>query len=184
MEKILSKYLILKNTTSDINEHLETLFNYATKCDHITEMGVRDIVSTWALLASNPKKMVSYDIVMPPSDNLNELLKLVEEYNLNFEFVLQDVLKADIEQTDLLFIDTLHTYDQLRQELFLHSKKVNKYIILHDTELYKIDGEVPGSAGLQLAITQFLDENKNWKVLEIKDNNNGLLVLINTSILS
>lgn len=184
MEKIVNKYSNLKETPSDINEHLETLYNYASKCDHITEMGVRDIVSTWALLASNPKKMVSYDIVLPPKDNLDELLSLTKEYKLNFTFNLEDVLKTDIEQTDLLFIDTLHTYDQLRQEFALHAKKVNKYIILHDTELYKVVGESPGSTGLQLAITQFLDENQNWKVLEIKNNNNGLLVLANTDNLS
>lgn len=184
MNKIIDKYTLLKNTPSDINEHLETLFDYASKCEHITEMGVRDIVSTWALLATNPKRMISYDIISPPNENLNELFNLTKEYKLNFVFKLEDVLKADIEQTDLLFIDTLHTYDQLRQEFALHSKKVNKYIILHDTELYKITGEAPGTTGLQLAITQFLDSNPIWKVLEIKTNNNGLLVLVNTSSLS
>lgn len=181
MEKIINKYLELKNTTSDINEHLETLFNYASECDHITEMGVRDIVSTWALLASKPKRMVSYDIVSPPNDNLNELFNLTKEYSLNFLFKLENVLNADIEETDLLFIDTLHVYEQLKTELYTHHKKVNKYIILHDTELYKTVGEVPGSVGLQPALTEFLDENQNWKVLEIKTNNNGLLVLVKMS---
>ncbi len=184
MEKILNKYQNLKDTPSDINEHLETLFNYASKCERIIELGVRDIVSTWALLASNPKRMISYDIVPPPNNNLNELFSLTKEYSLNFVFKLENVLEADIEETDLLFIDTLHTYEQLRQELFTHSKKVNKYIILHDTELYKTSGEKPGSVGLQPAITEFLDKNQNWKVLEIKTNNNGLLVLGNLNTLS
>lgn len=181
MNKILNKYLELKEIPSDINEHLETLFNYASNCEHITEMGVRDIVSTWALLAAKPKRMISYDIIPPPNENLKELFNLTKEYKINFIFKLEDVLKTDIEQTDLLFIDTLHIYEQLKKELFTHSKKVNKYIILHDTELYKIEGEIPGSIGLQPAITEFLDENQNWKVIEIKTNNNGLLVLIKVS---
>jgi hypothetical protein len=38
------------------------------------------------------------------------------------------------------FIDTLHTGEQLRQELRLHSSRVRKYIVLHDTTLcaYKV----------------------------------------------
>ena len=35
---------------SDINEHLPTLYEYACKCKHITEMGVRTGVSTTAFL--------------------------------------------------------------------------------------------------------------------------------------
>ena len=37
----------LFQTPSDINEHLPTIIKYGQECDHITEMGVRGIVSTW-----------------------------------------------------------------------------------------------------------------------------------------
>ena len=47
---------------SDINEHLPTLKKYAKECEHITEMGVRWVVSTYALLMGKPKKLISYDI--------------------------------------------------------------------------------------------------------------------------
>ena len=47
-------YNNLVNTPSDINEHLPTLRKYAEECDHITEMGVRWIVSTYAFLAAKP----------------------------------------------------------------------------------------------------------------------------------
>ena len=40
---------------SDINEHVPTLLEYGQKCDHITEMGVRWIISTWVWLACAPK---------------------------------------------------------------------------------------------------------------------------------
>ncbi len=46
--KIIDIYNNLCNEKSDINEHLPTLKRYAEKCDHITEMGVRSVVSTWA----------------------------------------------------------------------------------------------------------------------------------------
>lgn len=43
--------------TTDINQLLPIIFKYSKECDHITEMGVRDLNSTWALLAGSPKKM-------------------------------------------------------------------------------------------------------------------------------
>ena len=42
-------YNYLCSVPSDINEHLPTLFNYATKCEIILECGVRGCVSSWAL---------------------------------------------------------------------------------------------------------------------------------------
>ena len=35
----------------------------------------------------------------------------------------------------------------------------------------------PTKHGLNLAITEFLEENKNWTIKEIKINNNGLTIL-------
>jgi hypothetical protein len=36
----------ISNKKSDINEHIVTMIKYGSKCEHITEMGVRGIVST------------------------------------------------------------------------------------------------------------------------------------------
>ncbi len=98
----------------------------------------------------------------------------------------------DIEQTDMLFIDTLHTYNQLSKELRKHEKNVNKWIILHDTITFgerdedfyrngKINEEVSKQevtkCGLYTALTDFLDENKNWIVKEHLKNNNDLTVI-------
>jgi hypothetical protein len=65
MEKIIYKYEQLRNTPSDINEHLPTLKKYTEECDTIVEMGVRSIISTWAFLAGNPKKITSLDLYNP-----------------------------------------------------------------------------------------------------------------------
>ena len=59
---ITENYNRLCEIPSDINEHLPTLMKYASECEHITEMGVRNIVSTFALLMGEPKRMISYDI--------------------------------------------------------------------------------------------------------------------------
>jgi hypothetical protein len=63
MENLVEIYNRLCNIPSDINKHLQTLKLYASICDHITEMGVRKIISTYALLMGKPKKLISYDIV-------------------------------------------------------------------------------------------------------------------------
>jgi len=178
MSKIYKKYEELCLIPSDINEHLPTLFKYASECEHVTEMGVRWIVSTWALLAANPNKMISYDIKNPNNwgANIFEVLELSREENLNYTFIEQDVLTADIEETDLLFIDTLHNYAQLKEELRLHANKVRKYLIFHDIVSYGYSGE-SDDKGILPAINEFLSDNTNWYVREQFINNNGLLVL-------
>lgn len=57
MNKINQKYIEQMQISSDINEHIETLYNYALQANHITEMGVRFVSSTWAFLNSNSKKL-------------------------------------------------------------------------------------------------------------------------------
>ena len=49
-EFIENTYGLLCKTPCDINEHLPTLYKYATECESILELGVRGCVSCWALL--------------------------------------------------------------------------------------------------------------------------------------
>lgn len=187
MNKILKNYEYYTSTPSDINEHLPTLKRYAEECDHVTEMGVRFVVSTWALLAGQPKRMVAIDIMQRP---IGEANRLATEAGIEFSFQLGDTADAnfEIEETDLLFIDTWHIYDQLKREFELHAKKARKYIILHDTTKYGDVGEEhtyetalikvgEQRTGLWPAIEEFIQENPNWYVKERFTNNNGLTVL-------
>ena len=182
----------LYNTRSDINEHLPTIIKYGQECNHITEMGVRSILSTWGWLASAPKeKLVSYDLQDPKTwgGNINDVIETAEAYGINFEFIQADVLEIDIEETDLLFIDTWHHYNQLTAELKKHSNKVRKYICFHDTTSYEhrsepttsennFKGTLQWDKGLWDAVTEFLDENKDtWKLKERFTNNNGFTII-------
>lgn len=192
MDKIRIKYENEKSQKSDINEHLETIYRYSKECSHITEFGVRWVSSTWAMILSEPKKMYSYDILYNPK--IEEVISLSKEYGINFTFEEADVLKIKIEPTELLFIDTLHTYNQLITELSLHSDKVSKYIIFHDTSTYGlVDEKVYNHAsntiknmnntkrGLVTAINDFLttESGQFWKIHEVFRNNNGLTILKN-----
>ena len=184
---------LYKRGIVDINEHLETLKKYSSMCDHVTEMGTRFGISVYALLSGNPTKVVSIDInyhfFKPYEKDVN---LFANEMGVEFEFIESDVLKIDIEKTYMLFIDTLHTYNQLSKELRIHEKNVNKWIILHDTVTFghkdeffyqngeissEIKGEKVTKMGLYNALIDFIEENKNWKIKEHYDNNNGLTIL-------
>ena len=185
-----SQFQQLCNIDSDINLHLNTLRYYASQSKTIIEMGVRWIVSTWAFLEGRPKKLTSYDIVNPKEWKRGDLLSPVEEYakenNIDFKFILQDVLTVKLPKTDLLFIDTLHVYEQLIQELNMHSSQVNKWIILHDTETFGEKGENSVYSirekkeylGLKYAVNEFLQNNADtWRLHEHYTFCNGLTIL-------
>lgn len=173
---------------SDINQHLPTLKSYSEKCTHVTEMGVREGISTTALLLGKPKNLVGYDINLKESVHL--LKELAENEGLNFDYKLGDTRTVEIEETDLLFIDTWHVYEQLKLELALHHQKVKKYIILHDTTTYAYKNEkdfphwtpalvkqIQEPIGLWPAVEEFLAENPEWVIQERFTNNNGLTIL-------
>ena len=168
---IENKYIQECQRPSDINENLPHLKEYATKYDTIVEMGVRSIVSTWALLAGGPKKLTSIDIVHPSEhgSNLDEVYALAKEEGIEFEFVLGDTHSIEIDECDMLFIDTIHTYSHLTKELELHSKKVKHCIAFHDTI---------SCPEVHFAVLRFVEKNPEWKVDLHKENNNGLLFLV------
>lgn len=180
MEKIIERLNYLSQVPSDISEHLSTLSNYANECEHITELGVRTVVSTWALASGNPKVLRSYDILHPEKhgakEHFEQFIKAVDETEIDFLFTEADDLQIEIEETDLLFIDTWHVYDQLKKELELHGNKAKKYIIFHDTVTFGEHGE-GGGVGLMPAINEFLQSNSHWAIKEHFLNCNGLMVL-------
>ena len=176
---IEKEFAAAATTPSDIHEHVPVLYELAKECDHITEMGVRFGVSTRAFLRANAK-LISYDIVTD-----QDVVRLVDEAKKagkDATFIEADVLNIDIEETDLLFIDTWHTYGQLKEELKRHSHKARKYIAFHDTNTYGLKNEGtdplhPNKQGLLPAIIEFIIENKEWRFKEFRTNNNGLTIL-------
>lgn len=180
MDKLQMMYETKVSTHSDINQHLPTLKRYAEECDTIVEMGVRTIVSTWAFLLGNPKKLVSVDYKHPSEYNSPDLPlveSIAKEKNIDFTFILSDSRTVEIPECDLLFIDTLHTYSQIKEELLVHHSKVKKYIIFHDTVTFRTVGEINNEVGIWPAIEEFLQEHSEWKINEIFENNNGLTII-------
>lgn len=164
----------LCKTPSDINEHLIALRDFASKCKHITEMGTRKVVSTWAF-AEGLKKgstLIAIDMTSPEEYGVSfePFINHCKDKGIDFRFIKGDTRKIKIDKTDLLFIDTNHTYEQLLVELNLHHKKVNKYLAFHDT--------VSCQSELMPAIEQFILDNPEWNnIVHDSKVNNGLLIL-------
>lgn len=175
MSEIEKLYQNAKQSPSDINEHVERMCELGMVCPHITEFGSRSGISTTAWAVARPKKLVCYDLVRFGSIDCIE--QAARDAGVEFVFHVQDVRLVSIEPTDLLFIDTLHVYDQLKAELALHADKARKYIVLHDTETFAQRGELPNSVGLWPAVEEFLAAHPEWKLHERRANNNGLTVL-------
>jgi tetratricopeptide (TPR) repeat protein len=172
---------------SNINENLHILHNLSKECKHVTEMGVRDGISTRAFLNSDVI-LRSYDLYI--EDEVNKLFEKAKSLDKDVQYIGKNVLEVEIEETDLLFIDTWHCYDQLKEELKLHSNKVRKFIVFHDTQTFGVVGEpytvniengyIENPLGLLPAIIEFMIENPEWKFKIHKTNNNGLTVIQKT----
>ncbi len=190
----------LTNSPSDINEHLPTLADYASKCESVFETGVRGCVSSWALthglLRNNSSKKLLLMNDINPCD-IRELLNVTKDLPIQMRYEWKNNLDLNLTETyDLTFIDTWHVYGQLKRELAKFAPLTNKYIIMHDTTVDEWLGETIRSKwnaeyqskltgfpvdeinkGLWPAIQEFLEANPNWVLHERFTNNNGLTVL-------
>jgi hypothetical protein len=169
------EYQRAKKTPSDINQNLSTLYDLAKECETIIEMGVRTGVSTRVFLNTDAS-LISIDI--NKNTTVEKLFALADTKGKSCQYIISDVLKIEIPETDLLFIDTLHTYEQLKQELTLHGNKAKKYLIFHDTHTFGVSGENGiDKKGLMPAIIEFIIANSHWNFYIHNTNNNGLTVL-------
>lgn len=168
---------------SDISAHLPMLEFLASKCKHITEFGTRTCYSTTAFLAgllksTGDRKLVCYDIARQPQvDDLVAAI-FVEPNPPAFEFRLESSVNPGlkIDKTDMLFIDTLHSYRQVTNEL-KQAPQVNRYIAFHDTFTDWAESLDCGGVGIGPAIMEFLENNKEWEMVYRVEFNHGLIVL-------
>ncbi len=186
------------NAPSDINEHVSLLRFLAKECSSVVEIGLRTMVSSWGILeglSESPAASRYYlgiDIASPPPETLNLAKQLAKENGITFRFWQVDDLNVDIVPTELLFIDSLHTYCHLTYELEKFSPKVSKYIAMHDTSEpwgYTNDNSYHGDyteypaeydrnkSGLWTAVEDFLQRHPEWTLYERRLNNHGFTVL-------
>lgn len=156
---------------SDIVLHLPVLEYYASQCKHVTEFGVREGHSTVALLAGAP--VLSVDIEHSPIVDLLKTLDLPHKW----DFIKSSTLDVTVGETDMLFLDTLHTYDHLSKELARHGHLARKYLAFHDTFTCgdkDLSGPNPNVEGINRAIEEYC---QGWKTVYRTKVNNGLWIL-------
>jgi len=187
--------------SSDIMEHLITLYKYTKDCDSVFETGVRGCISSWfffkGLLDSNSKNKKTLFMNDINTCDINDLLSISKNFDIDIKYEWKNNLLLELNQNyDITFIDTWHVYGQLKRELDKFSKITNKYIIMHDTTVDEIYGETIRcgwdavkqskesgfpieeiNKGLWPAIVEFLHNNQEWYLKERFINNNGLTIL-------
>jgi hypothetical protein len=208
MDTIVDTYNLLCHNlhrtsgSTDIMEHLPTLYEYAKECNSVFETGVRGCVSSWAFLyglldseSKNIKTLFMNDIDVCQIDNILSASKPFNNIVVKYEWK-NNLLLDFTEKYDITFIDTWHVYGQLKRELNKFSKLTNKYIIMHDTTIDEIKGETIRNGwdaqrqsyqtgipvdeinkGLWPAVVEFVENNPEWYIKERFTNNNGLTIL-------
>ena len=206
MDKVNEVFSLLKNnslpgkSSSDIMEHLETLYLYSRECNSVFETGVRGCVSSWAFLKglmennSSGNRLFLNDVTVC---DIYDLLKAGANSNVEIRYEWKNNLLLEFnEKFDITFIDTWHVYGQLKRELEKFSKITNKYIIMHDTTVDELYGEtirchmdaykqsqesgIPIeeiNKGLWPAVEEFVNNNPEWYIKERYTNNHGLTIL-------
>ena len=189
-----------QSTPGDIDQHLPVIFDYVKQAEHATEIGVRGVVSSWAFAKAGIERVMegkkftyrASDITRTSA--VDELDQIMSQCRLiDYSFTEGDDLLITPWETDVLMIDTWHTYRQLAAELPRWAPFVRQYILLHDTELFGgvDEGEVGhggkpvdeslykgvGKVGLWPAVEEFVAAHPGWSVHERRTNNNGLVVL-------
>lgn len=161
------KYQQLLKIPSDVNEHFPLIRQCVSPGDIVLELGTRNIVSTYALMANKPAMLVSCDVVMPPEEKLVEAGEIADANGIKYRFIQGESQYADIKPyVDVLFIDTLHLYSQVVKELWRHAERTKKCIIFHDSGIHEVAA----------CIQDFLF-NLNWKLKAQLPNGTGIAVL-------
>ena len=158
-----------------VKPHIDIFFDYASKCNTVTELGIDSACATLAFLNSGCKKVYSYNVVISP--NARSVEQAAKEDGKFFKLINKDSLKVKIDKTDLLFIDTDHWYGQIKAELEHHHPRVNKWIMMHDTETFGLINPFDNRPGMKAAIYEFLTAHPEWEIKEHFEIGHGLTIL-------
>lgn len=177
VEHLYAQYCNAKHASS---AHLPTLRDLARHCQVCVEFGCKHGASATALLLGCPGLVVSYDIAETPRAR-----QLKELAGIGWCYRLQDTRTADdVPDCDLLFIDSLHTYAQVKAELQRHAHRVSRYLVFHDTITFGSVGAVdesgkavPGVLGIRPAIDELMIADPSWRIARHDTHSHGLLVL-------
>lgn len=159
--------------------YLTELMSLAESCDTITEIGMFQGHSISAFLRTQPKKVTGYEIDM--GYIRRDVFQRLCPKGTELEFIRANSLAIPaVEECDLLFIDSVHTYEHVKQELDIHGNSAQKYIVVHDTN-YPPDHKNPKKK-VRDAVNEFVDLNSNvWYHFKELTDMSGMMILSRSS---
>ena len=124
-----------KNRKFHLPMYHQQIRSIIKECDSYTEFGVFQGHTLAVALLMNPKKVRAHDIDLNSFSHSRHLFdNYAKENKIDFKVHQGDTSTClVIDETDILNIDSLHTYEHCTKELDRHSHRVKKYIIFHDT---------------------------------------------------
>ena len=161
----LDAWFAQASVPSDFHEHMGVLRDLATSVGRATE------VSSWHKSA---------DRALAYAGRFTSVTSGEKPSWGTLRGLLGDRFKGVVDQkpteTDLLFIDTIHTAEALMPLLQAWAPVVSSYLVVHCTETY---GEVGdnGGAGVLHALRSFCVGDPQWVVKYKSAENHGLIVL-------
>ncbi len=158
-----------------LKPHLDILAEYGAQSRTVTILGIETGCSSVAFLASGCKKLFSYDVNIHP--NISAVKQAAHLDGISFRIIQKDYLKAKLQRTDLLFIDTDHWYGQIKAELNRHHGSVSRWILMHDTETFALVNPFDGRPGMRAAIFEFLEQHPEWDLKDHFATGDGLTIL-------
>jgi hypothetical protein len=158
----------------DLDQHMPILREYASKVKHATELTARR-ESTIALLTGRPETVISYSSEV--DGHVTKAAVLVADSTRYDRRPLNPAaIVMDMQPTELVFIDTKHTYEHVLTELRTYSHAASRFMVLHDTSHYGAVGD-DGGKGIIFAIADFLANNPKWFVIYQVKEQYGLTIL-------
>ena len=182
-----NKFISLRSTPSDINEHADKILEYTKKCRSVLELGRHTGTLTWiflhGLLTGRAKRTILDPTLLPPSfppfPPFHLIVITEETQTADFDSIRTAAAKGGIqmkscigssvdfplEQTiDMLFINTWHCAYRLREELEAYSARTIKFIIIRCTV---IDWELSEAVRCHDNIYKKFRDNPGSTVLDI-----------------
>lgn len=168
--------------------HLPRLRALADGLELAVEFGVKKGASSAALLMG-AQRVIGYDLV-----ETRDGRRLQGLAGARWSYRIEDSRLATFDACDLLFIDSLHTFDQVQAELTAHAHKVRRYLVFHDVLTfgsigaagesgqfawtYQVGQSVPQEAlGIRPAIDALMIRDRTWTIAASYVDSHGLLVL-------
>ena len=169
-------YDLCKPRSWDMAPHMDVLSRLATD-RRVVELGCRSgDGSTIAFLKGRPIWLESWDLVA--CSNYDTIKQAADKAKILWTFHLEDDLKAEISECDLLFIDTLHLPKQFRAELEIAGAKASTFIGMHDL-WSDTENEINDAPGMVQVLGEFLAKG-GWMLWYHSGESQGLTILVRT----